>query len=119
MRSQDDRLLAQLHAPPDLRDGLESLEYWRERAKRLSWYRVRARREARLMTERWERRVRAALFSQRGVPMGTRIAAGVLLARMRLQGVPRRTVVVALGVTAVTIMVLPFAVALLVLTQLF
>src|SRR3954447_17036592 len=38
----------------DLRDGVESLEYWRKRSRRLSWYRVRARREAKLMTRRWE-----------------------------------------------------------------
>ena len=71
------------------------------------------------MTERWERRVRAALFSQRGVPMATRVSAGLLLARMRLQGVPRRTVVVAMGATAVAIMMLPVAVAVLALTQIF
>jgi hypothetical protein len=119
MRSHDEQLLAELQAPPDLRDGVESLEYWRDRAKRLSWYRIRARREARLMTERWERRVRAALFSQRGVPVGSRVSAALLLARIRWQRLPIGPVVVAMGVTAVAIMILPVVLVLLALVQLF
>ena len=35
------------------------------------------------MTERWERRVRSALFSQRGVPLRVRASAGVMLLGMR------------------------------------
>jgi hypothetical protein len=119
MRSLDEQLLARLHAPPDLREGVESLEYWRDRSTRLSWYRLRARREARLMTERWERRVRAALLSQRGVPIGSRVSAGLVLARMGWRRLRLRAVVVAMGVTAVTIVVLPVAVVGLLLTQIF
>jgi hypothetical protein len=72
-------------ASADLQDGIESLEYWRERSRRLSWYRFRARREARVMAQRWERRVRCALFSQRGVPFETRVSAGMLVVGLRLQ----------------------------------
>jgi hypothetical protein len=119
MGPSDEQLLARLHAPPDLGDGVESLEYWRDRSKQLSWYRIRARREARLMTQRWERRVRAALLSQRGVPIGLRVSAGLVLARMGLQRLRFRAVVVAMGVTAVAIMVLPVAAVVLLLTQVF
>jgi hypothetical protein len=119
MRSPDEQLLAELQAPPDLSDGVESLEYWRDRSKRLSWYRIRARREARLMTERWERRVRAALLSQRGVPVGSRVSAALLLARIRLQRLRIGTVVVAMGVTAVATMILPVVVVVLLLTHIF
>jgi hypothetical protein len=71
------------------------------------------------MTQRWERRVRAALLSQRGVPIGSRVSAGLLLARMGLHRLRFRAVVVAMGVTAVAIMVLPVAVVVLLLTQIF
>ena len=96
--SADERLLAHLASPPDLRDGLESLEYWRERSRQLSWYRFRARREARDMAERWERRVRAALFSQRGVPFDARVSAGLLVVRLGLRRMGSR--VKALVITA-------------------
>ena len=81
----DEQLLRALKAPPDLNDGVQSLAYWRERRRRLSWYRVRARREAARMTLRWEQRVAAAFLSQPGVPLATRLSAGLLLGRMRLQ----------------------------------
>lgn len=115
----DDQLLARLHAPPDLTDAVESLEYWRARGKRLAWYRIRARREAKLMTARWEQRVRAALLSQRGVPWGSRISAGLLLGRMRLQRIRFRTALLAMGVIATALVILPFALAALLLTQIF
>jgi hypothetical protein len=83
--SSDDRLLARLQSPPDLREGVESLAYWLERRQRLPWYRIRAKREAEEMVVRWERRVRSAIFSQPGVPIRTRTSAGVLLARTRLR----------------------------------
>src|SRR5258705_13832294 len=76
MRSPDEQLLAELHAPPDLSDGVESLEYWRARSKRLSWYRIRARREAQLMTQRWERRGGGAVPSPRGGAGGARRPGG-------------------------------------------
>jgi hypothetical protein len=119
MRSHDAQLLAELQAPPDLSDGVESLEYWRDRSRRLSWYRIRARREARLMTQRWERRVRAALFSQRGVPVGSRVSAALLLARIRWQRLPIGPVVVAIGVTAVATLILPVVVVMLLLIPIF
>jgi hypothetical protein len=88
--SKDDALLAHLHAPPDLSDGVQSLAFWRERSRRLPWYRMRARREAAEMTLRWERRVRNALVSQRGVGVDIRLAAGLLVARTRLRRWSRR-----------------------------
>jgi hypothetical protein len=45
-RSTDDQLLVRLLAPPDLDDGVQSLDYWRGRSRRLPWYRWGARREA-------------------------------------------------------------------------
>jgi hypothetical protein len=93
----DDRLLARLQAPPELGDGVQALDFWRQRSQRLPWYRIRARREAMRMTLRWERRVRRALLSQRGVPVGTRASAGLLVARIRLRRWGRRG---AIGVTA-------------------
>jgi hypothetical protein len=81
----DEHLLRRLQAPPNLSDGVESLAYWRGRRRRLSWYRWRARREAERMTAVWEQRVGAALLSQPGVSLATRVSAGLLLGRARLQ----------------------------------
>jgi hypothetical protein len=89
----DDRLLAQLQAPPDLSQGVEALTYWAQRRRRLSWYRFRARREASLMSMTWEQRVRAALISQRAAPLDLRLSAGLLLARNGLRRWLRRAVV--------------------------
>ena len=111
LATADDRLLAQLQMPPDLSDGVEALSYWHERRRRLSWYRLRARREAARMIVRWEHRVRDAIFSQRGVPIGARSSAGLLLARTRMWRWSRRT---AIGVTAlvgVTFLAAPFIAA--------
>jgi hypothetical protein len=69
----------------DLADGIESLQFWRARAQRLPWYRRAARREARLMTERWERRLATAVVSQRGITLRTRGEAALLIATTRLQ----------------------------------
>jgi hypothetical protein len=88
--SPDDQLLISLQGPPDLRLGVDSLAYWRERRRRLSWYRVRARREASRMILTWEQRVRGALVSQRGVPIELRVSAGVLLAQTVLRRWGRR-----------------------------
>jgi hypothetical protein len=112
-------LLAQLQAAPDLGDGVESLQYWRDRAQRLPWYKIGARREAKLMTRRWEQRVRAALFSQRGVAFRSRLSAGLLLGQVGLQRVRVRTIVLGAGAIATAFLVLPFALAVLVLTQIF
>jgi len=103
----------------DLRDGVESLEYWRKRSRRLSWYRVRARREAKLMTRRWELRVREALVSQHGVSFGSRVTAGLLLARVRVQRFPFRGVAWVMAGLAIAVMSIPVLLAALVLTQIF
>jgi hypothetical protein len=38
-RLTDEQLLVRLRAPPDLDDGVQSLDYWRRRSRRLPWYR--------------------------------------------------------------------------------
>jgi|SRR5436305_1992785 len=95
--SADQQLLSRLQAPPELRDGVESLGYWRERGRRLPRYRVLARREAARMTIRWERRVRAALVTEHGVPVPIRLSAGLLVARIRLRRWSRTALI---GLTA-------------------
>jgi len=109
--SKDDALLARLQAPPDLGDGVQSLAYWRERSRRLPWYRMRARREAAEMTLRWERRVRGALVSQRGVAVDTRLAAGLLVARTRLRRWSRRASVVVAMTIGVALIAAPIVAA--------
>jgi hypothetical protein len=101
--STDDQLVARLQAAPDLSEGIESLSYWRERRRGLSWYRVRARREAAQMIIRWERRVRQATLSQPSVPIAIRISGGLLVARTRFGRWGRRT---AIGVTAIAVLTL-------------
>ena len=114
-RSTDEQLLRQLQAPPDLDDGVQSLEYWRRRGRQLPWYRVRARREAIRMTVRWEQRVSAALVSQHRVPLEARLAAGALVARTRLRRWTRRAgIAVVATVTTVVVLVAVPAVAALV-----
>ena len=49
------------------------------------------------MTIRWERRVRVALVSQRGVPVALRVSAGLLVARIRLR---RWSRIALIGLTA-------------------
>jgi hypothetical protein len=113
--STDEQLLRQLQAPPDLDDGVQSLEYWRRRSRRLPWYRVRARREAVSMTVRWEQRVGAALVLQHRAPLEARMAAGVLVARTRLARWTRRAGIAVVGtVTTVVVLVAVPAVAALV-----
>jgi hypothetical protein len=109
--SKDDALLARLQAPPDLGDGVQSLAYWRERSRRLPWYRMRARREAAEMTLRWERRVRGALVSQRGVAVDIRLAAGLLVARTRLRRWSRRASVVVVMTIGVALIAAPIVAA--------
>jgi hypothetical protein len=36
--STDEQLLLRLLAPADLDDGVQSLDYWRRRSRRLPWY---------------------------------------------------------------------------------
>lgn len=82
--SGDQQLLAEALAPPELDDGIQSLRYWRSRRRSLTWYRVRARREAERMILRWERRVGAALIAQPTATPGLRVSGGLLLAQSRL-----------------------------------
>jgi len=113
--STDEQLLGQLLAPPDLDDGVQSLDFWSRRSRRLPWYRLRARREAVRMTVRWEQRVGAALVSQHRVPLDARVFAGALVARSRLARWTRRVGIVALAaVTTVVVLVTIPAVAALV-----
>ena len=113
-RSTDEHLLGRLLAPPDLDDGVESLDYWHRRCRRLSWWRIRARREAVRMTIRWEQRVSAALVSQRSMPLELRSSAAVLIARTRLSRWTRRAgiAVLAMAMTVVVLAALQVAVAL-------
>jgi hypothetical protein len=111
--SRDDELLARLQAPPDLSDGLDSLAYWRDRRERLPWYRRRAKREAARMVFVWERRVRAAMLRQRGVPLASRFLAARLLASGPLRR-SARWAGFAVAVAVTTLLVLAMAPALLV-----
>jgi hypothetical protein len=105
----------------DLMDEIESLEYWRGRRRRLSWYRFAARREAKVMTRRWEQRVREAVLSQPGASFASRVGAGLLLARIGLQRFRFRAKLVAMTLAAVAVAVLlvPLLLTLLLLTQIF
>jgi hypothetical protein len=105
-RSTDEPLLGRLLAPPDLDDGVESLGYWHRRCRSLSWWRIRARREAVRMTIRWEQRVGAALVSQRWTPLELRSSAAVLVARTRLARWTRRA---GIAVLAMVMTVVVFA----------
>ena len=101
----DEQLLGRLLAPPDLHDGVASLDYWSRRSRRLPWYRIRARREAVRMTIRWEQRVRAALVTQRRTPLEARVVAGALVVRTRLARWTRRAGIVVLAtVTGVVVL---------------
>ena len=104
--STDEQLFGGLLAPPDLADGVESLDYWNRRSRQLPWYRLRARREAARMTVRWEQRVGTALVAQHRVPLEARVFAAVLVVRTRLARWTHRVGIVALaGVTAVVVLV--------------
>lgn len=114
-RSTDEQLLVRLLAPPDLDDGVQSLDYWRQRSRRLPWYRWGARREAVRMIVLWEHRVGEALVSQRRASLEARFAAGVLVARTRLARWTRRAgIAVFAAVTTVVVLVAIPAVAALV-----
>jgi hypothetical protein len=113
-RPTDEQLLRHLLAPPDLDDGVQSLDYWRRRSRQVPWYRIRARREAVWMTARWEQRVGAALVSQQRAPLEARLSAGVLLARVRLARWARRarTAVLAALATVLVLVAVPAVAAL-------
>lgn len=109
--STDDRLLARLQAPPELGDGVQSLDYWRKRSRRLPWYRFRAQREAARMTLRWEQRFRSALVSQRGMPVSARASAGLLVVGIRLRRWGRRGAIVLTAAVCVAVMSAPLVAA--------
>jgi hypothetical protein len=117
--STDEKLLGRLLAPPQLEDGVESLEYWSRRSRQLPWYRIRARREAGRMTVCWEQRVAAALVSRDRAPFESRLSAGVLVARTRLTRWTRRVglVVVATVTSVVVLVTIPAVAALVYLLQ--
>ncbi|HEY7148937.1 MAG TPA: hypothetical protein VH420_05775 [Gaiellaceae bacterium] len=50
-------LVERMLAPPPLEDARSSLEFWQRRHRSLPLYRLRARREARVMAGRWHERV--------------------------------------------------------------
>jgi len=102
--STDEQLVGRLLKPPDLDDGVESLDYWYRRCRRLAWYRIRARREAVRMTIRWEQRVGAALVSEHWTPLEARSSAAVLVARTRLARWTRRAGIAVLA-TVMTVVV--------------
>ena len=110
--STDDALLAYLQAPPDLHDGVESLAYWQRRRQRLPWYRLAARREAARMVMVWERRVRAAVLRQRGVPMAPRLLGALVVARTQLRRWLRRAGFALAATAALLLVIAPAAVAL-------
>jgi hypothetical protein len=74
----------------DFGDGVEALEYWRARRATLGWTKRAARREADLMIDSWERRLRYAVLLDPAVPFGQRIEAGLLVVRTRGAIVGRR-----------------------------
>jgi hypothetical protein len=113
-QSRGERFTALLHSPHELTDALESLGYWRDRSRRLPWYRLRARREAVEMAIRWEQRAGAAAIAQRGVPAAVRLDAGLLIVRARLSRWGRRARVAAWATFAVaaTIVAVPLLAAL-------
>ena len=114
--STDEQLLGRLLAPPALDDGVESLDYWSRRSRRLPWYRIRARREAVRMTVLWERRVGAALVSHHRASLEARVVAGALVARTRMARWTRRAgiavvatvmAVVVLGTVSIAAVLVP------------
>src|SRR3954454_12349001 len=103
----------------DLADAVESLTYWRGRAERLPWYRVAARREARELARNWESRVSRAVIWERGVSLRARLTAGLVLSGARLERVRIKRWLVGLAVVATTIVVVPLALTVFVLAQIF
>ena len=105
----------------DLAEGLESLDYWRSRRQRLAWYRFGARREAAEMTARWEGRVRAALFSERGASLRLRASAAMTLIGVGLRTGRRRSRLFLkfVGVSILALLALPILATAALLAQIF
>jgi hypothetical protein len=94
-RDGDDRLLADLAAPPPLDEARDALAFWRHRLHTLPRYRRAQRREARAMVERWEERVRRAEIARLPWPLQWAFTA------TRALRPPRRLVIAVATVFAV------------------
>jgi hypothetical protein len=104
-RDSDLLLIAAMSEPPPLDEARSSLEFWRRRRARLPVYRVGARREAGLMVARWQARVAEAERLRYGtgiVGLVRRLLAGDApsVRGLARRWVPRRLVVLAVGVLA-------------------
>jgi len=111
-------LIASMREPPALEEARSSLEFWRTRRARLPVYRVAARREANLMIGRWQARVVEAERHRYGtgiVGLVRRLFAGDLPAlsfgALAWRFVPRRLVVLVVGVLAAWLLVCLLALA--------
>jgi hypothetical protein len=69
------------------------------------------------MILRWEHRVRGAMLSQRGVPIGVRTSAGLLVARTRLRRWSRRAAIAVTTACAVTVIAAPVVAAVVLLAR--
>ena len=103
-------LIAAMREPPALEQARSSLEFWQRRRSRLPVYRVGARREANAMIGRWEARVHEAERRRYGtgiVGLVRRLLAGDVngLRGQVWSWVPRRLVVLAVGVLAAWLVV--------------
>jgi hypothetical protein len=72
-RHADELLLEEMLAPPPLEQARSSLEFWRQRRRRLAFFRVTERREADEMIRRWHARVEAAERARFGTGLDGRI----------------------------------------------
>src|SRR5690349_24474979 len=72
-RHADELLLEEMLAPPPLEQARSSLEFWRQRRRRLAFFRVTERREADEMIRRWHARVEAAERARFGTGLYGRI----------------------------------------------
>ena len=103
----------------ELADAVESLTYWRGRARRLPWYRPAARREAREMALRWESRVAHSALWTSGTPLRSRIAAGIAVASAKIERRRLRRWAAIGSAAAMAVLSLPFLLVGVLLTQLF
>jgi hypothetical protein len=130
-RHADELLLEKMLAPPPLEQARSSLEFWRQRRRRLPFFRLAERREADEMIRRWRARVEAAERARFGTglygrirrllvletpywPFGPKTALVAFAWRM----LPRRLAMIALaalGVMLVSLVALGLGVAILVL----
>jgi len=79
---QDLVLIQEMLAPPLLEDARSSLEFWQRRHKSLPLYRLSARREAKVMTARWQERVLAAELARFETTLAGRLLAKLGVSRL-------------------------------------